>query len=156
MRPRGVPVRRVLFLLLVPKHRTEGSSEDCRFREPGPQTAKEGSSENSNPHSSTHRICRNTRHFHQQVDKWDCWGMYEKHTYLNFVVHRDITSRYFFTQSKKTTLDLSSSSCDFSLDSISLLSEPSRYTLRYIGQASNFQTFAVIKSAYLCFFSLVE
>ena len=34
------------------------------------------------------------------------------------------TSRYFFTQSKKTTLDLSSSSWDLSLESINLLPEP--------------------------------
>ena len=61
MRPRAEPACRVLFPLLVPKLRTDGSSEDWKSKEPGPQTANEGSNETSKPHWSTLRICRYAR-----------------------------------------------------------------------------------------------
>lgn len=60
MRPRGDPLCRGPFPLLAPKQSTDGSSEGRRSKEPGPQTASEGSTERSKPHRSTLRIFRHT------------------------------------------------------------------------------------------------
>lgn len=114
MRPRGEPACRVLFPLLVPKHSTDGSGEEWRSSEPGPQTASEGSKETSRPHWSTLRIWTKTRN---QV---------RESTQVNTAEtkQQNFTSRYFFTQSRNSTLDLSSSNWDLSLLTMGLLSEP--------------------------------
>lgn len=56
MRPWTEPACRTLFPLLLPKHRTDGSWEDCRSRQPVPQTTSDGRTEVSKPHWSTLRI----------------------------------------------------------------------------------------------------
>lgn len=83
-------------------------------------------------HSESAQIQGINRNLYHWVEETDCWGKAWNEctntAVLGVVVLYVSTSRYFFTQSRKTTLDLSSSSCSFSLDSISLFSLPLTYS----------------------------
>lgn len=129
MRPWTEPACRTLFPLLLPKHRTDGSWEDRRSRQPVPQTTSDGRREASKPHWSTLRICGGRRAScsnRQRIERRRC----ELREFWGF------TSRYFLTQSKNTTLDFSSSNWDLSLINIGLYSVPFRKTCTVLGTAA--------------------